>query len=86
MLAAAATWLENAKMATKEALVRVGVHSCVVRFDDKEALFSNIHAAFSDVGQVGAPNTKLLVQIKDQQWEASLLTCKKIRTFLIAVC
>ena len=66
--AAAATWLENAKMATKEVLVRVGVHSRVIRFDDKEALFSNIHAAFSDIGQVGTPNTKLLVQIKDQQW------------------
>ena len=37
-------------------LVRVGVHSRVVHFDDKEALYSNIRAAFSDVSQVGAPN------------------------------
>ena len=33
-----------------------------------QALYSNIRAAFSDVSQVGAANTKLLVQIKDQQW------------------
>ena len=50
-------------MATK-ALVQVGIHSRVVRFDDSQALYLNIRAAFSDVSQVGAPNTKLLVQGK----------------------
>ena len=60
-------------MATKEALVRVGVYSRVVRFNDKEDLYLNIRAAFSDVCQVGATNTKLLVQIKDQQWGGEFL-------------
>ena len=51
-----------------KALERIGIHSCVVRFDDNQALYWNIRAAFSDVSQVGAPDTKLLIQIKDQQW------------------
>ena len=41
--AAAAMRLENAKkMPTKEELVRMGVHSHVVHFDDKGALYLNI--------------------------------------------
>ena len=35
---------------TKEVLVHVGIHSHVVRFAD-----GNIHAAFLDISQVGAP-------------------------------
>ena len=56
------------KMATKEALVQVGVHSRVVRFDDNQALlnYSNIRAAFSDVSQVGAPNTNAPINVMPQ--------------------
>ena len=55
-LAAAATWfsLRTKKMAMKEALMRLGMHSCVVRFDGKEALYSNICAAFLDTSQQAA--------------------------------
>ena len=67
-------------MATeKEVLVRLGVHSRVVRFadDSKEELYSNIRATFSDVSQVGAPNTKLLVQIKDKRWSGEFIDIKE---------
>ena len=67
-------------MATeKEVLVRLGVHSRVVRFtdDSKEELYSNIRATFSEVSQVGAPNTKLLVQIKDERWSGEFIDIKE---------
>lgn len=66
-------------MATeKEVLVRLGVHCRVVRFaDDSKELYSNIHSTFSDVSQIGASDTKLLIQIKDERWSGEFIDIKE---------
>ncbi len=58
-------------MVSREVLVKVGVHSRVVRFDDD--LHSAIRLSFSDLPQVANRSTRLILQVKKEEWDGEFV-------------
>ncbi len=58
-------------MVSREVLVKVGVHSRIVRFDDD--LHSAIRLSFSDLPQVANRSTRLILQVKKEEWDGEFV-------------
>ena len=53
---------------TKQVLVRLGVHSRVVRFCSMEDLVPSIRTSFAGVSELASTSAQLVIQLKDEEW------------------